>query len=154
MAQVVQSPQRYHPDDWKRSNQLHYGSADRGRAQAERLRAETERMCKAVDDQTTKTRNDVENKFAGRVRDITFWKQELERKIEENTVETNLLIDAKACLEEALRSTDFPLQVANTCLSYRTGRMGIDLVHDDVEIQLRKVRNKRVDLTMFIIFYP
>lgn len=140
MAQLVPSPQRYHPEDWKRSNLLHYGSAERDRAGAERLRAETGRMCKAVDAQTVQTRGDVENKLSGRVRDIKFWKEELERKIAENSAETELLCDAKANLEETLRSTNFPHEVATACLSYREGRMGIDLVHDDVEIQLKKVR--------------
>jgi len=140
MAQLLPAPLRYHPEDWKRSNSLLYNNAERDRAGAERLRAETERMCKAVDAQTTQTRNDVENKLSGRVRDIKFWKEELERKIEENSTETNLLCDAKARLEETLRLTNFPHEVTSRCLSYRDGRIGIDLVHDDVEIQLRKVR--------------
>lgn len=139
MAQLMPSPLRHHPEDWKRSNLLHYNNAEQERAGAEQLRAETKRMCKAVDAQTVQTRSDVENKIAGRLRDIKFWKEELERKIEENSAETDLLCDAKARLEEALRSTNFPHEVANVCLSYREGRVGIDLVHDDVEIQLRKV---------------
>ena len=139
MAHFMPSPQRHHPEEWKRSNLLHYNSAEQDRAGAERLRVETLRMCRAVDAQTVKTRSDVENKLAGRVRDIRFWKEELERKIEENASETDLLCNAKASLEEALRSTNFPLEVANACLSYREGRIGIDLVHDDVEIQLKKV---------------
>ena len=140
MAQFLPSPLRYHPEDWKRSNLLHYNSAERDRAGAERLKAETVRMCRAVDVQTSKTRTDVENKLAGRVRDIKFWKEELERKIGENSAETDLLCNAKAILEETLRATNFPHEVANACLSYREGRIGIDLVHDDVEIQLKKVR--------------
>ena len=139
MAQLLPSPLRHHPEDWKRSNLLHYNSAERDRAGAERLRAETKRMCKAVEVQTVQTRSDVENKLSGRVRDIKFWKEELERKVEENTAETDLLCDAKAVLEETLRSTNFPHEVANACLSYREGRIGIDLVHDEVEIQLKKV---------------
>ena len=133
MARLLPSPLRHHPEDWKRSNVLHYSSAERDRA-------ETVRMCKAVDVQTVKTRSDVENKLSGRVRDIKFWKEELERKIEENSAETELLCNAKAIMEETLRSTNFPHEVANACLSYREGRIGIDLVHDDVEIQLKKVR--------------
>ena len=139
MAQLLPSPLRYHPEDWKRSNLQHYSSAERDRASAERLRDETKRMCKAVDAQTVQTRSDVENKLSGRVRDIKFWKEELERKVEENSAETDLLCAAKVTLEETLRSTNFPHEVANACLSYREGRIGVDLVHDDVEIQLKKV---------------
>ena len=139
MAQLLPSPLRYHPEDWKRSNSQHYSSAERDRASAERLRDETKRMCKAVDAQTVQTRSDVENKLSGRVRDIKFWKEELERKVEENSAETDLLCADKVTLEETLRSTNFPHEVANACLSYREGRIGVDLVHDDVEIQLKKV---------------
>jgi len=42
-------------------------------------------------------------------------------------------------LEKALADTDSPLSVAEECLTRREKRMGIDLVHDDVERQLTKV---------------
>jgi len=42
-------------------------------------------------------------------------------------------------LEKALADTASPLSVAEECLTRREKRMGIDLVHDDVERHLTKV---------------
>jgi len=42
-------------------------------------------------------------------------------------------------LEKALADTNSPLSVAEECLTRREKRMGIDLVHDDVERHLTKV---------------
>jgi len=42
-------------------------------------------------------------------------------------------------LEKALADTDTPLSIVEECLTRREKRMGIDLVHDDVERSLTKV---------------
>jgi len=42
-------------------------------------------------------------------------------------------------LEKALADTDSPLSIAEECLTRREKRLGIDLVHDDVERCLTKV---------------
>ena len=60
-------------------------------------------------------------------------------KLAENAEETKLLLERKEELEKALLSTQFPLEVASSCLSYREKRTGPDVVHDDVEIGLVKV---------------
>ena len=49
------------------------------------------------------------------------------------------MLKHKAKLENALESTDHPHSVTSSCLSYREGREGIDIVHDNVEINLLKV---------------
>ena len=70
---------------------------------------------------------------------MDFWKAELERKLADNGSETELLLQRKEQLEQALVSTQFPLEVAQTCLGLREQRTSIDLVQDDVEMQLMKV---------------
>jgi hypothetical protein len=45
-------------------------------------------------------------------------------------------------LEKALMDTQNPLHVAEECLLHREKRRGIDMVHDDVEKQLIKVRGE------------
>jgi len=42
-------------------------------------------------------------------------------------------------LEKALADTESPLSIAEECLTRRERRLGIDLVHDDVERCLTKV---------------
>ena len=139
MAKLIQSPPKYHPSEWHTSNRLNYSSAEQERAAAERLRAECERLRKETDATTLRTQQSIDHKFSQRLRDIDFWKQELDRKLSENAAETELLLERKERLEKALAATQFPLDVAQSCLSYREKRMTIDLVHDEVEIQLLKV---------------
>ena len=54
--------------------------------------------------------------------------------------ETDLLCQQKLRLENALRATEIPLHIATDNLHCRQRRQGIDLVQDNVEIYLLKVR--------------
>ena len=49
------------------------------------------------------------------------------------------MLEYKERLEVALGATQLPLHISRECLQNRERRIGIDLVHDDVEIQLLKV---------------
>ena len=139
MAKLVQSPPKYHPSEWHTSNRLNFTRAEQERAAAERLRAECERLRKETDATTRRTQQSNDHKFSQRIRDIEFWKEELGRKLSDTAVETDLLLERKENLEKALAATQFPMEVAQSCLSLREKRMAIDLVRDDVEIQLQKV---------------
>lgn len=103
------------------------------------MRAECERLRKETDATMRRTQQSIDHKFSQRIRDIDFWKQELEQKLAENAKETEFLLQRKKQLEKALTETQFPLEVAQSCLSFREKRLSIDLVHDEVEIQLLKV---------------
>ncbi|KAH1182814.1 hypothetical protein KIL84_004306 [Mauremys mutica] len=127
---------RYTPDDWYRSNLTNYKESETSRHSAERLRVDTSRMIQDKDQQTRKTQTDTTKNLGERVNDIVFWKSELNHEIDEMIGETNALTDMKKRLERALAETEGPLQVAQECLLHREKRMGIDLVHDDVEKQL------------------
>ncbi|XP_050775304.1 tektin-3 [Gopherus flavomarginatus] len=127
---------RYTPDDWYRSNLTNYKESEMSRHSAERLRVDTSRMIQDKDQQTRKTQTDTTKNLGERVNDIVFWKSELNHEIDEMIGETNALTDMKKRLERALAETEGPLQVAQECLLHREKRMGIDLVHDDVEKQL------------------
>jgi tektin-1 len=138
MARPVKSPQKYLLSEWHTSNRLNYSSAEKERAAAERLRAECERLRKETDATTTRTQQDTAHKFSQRLRDVDFWKTELQCKLADNGKETELQLQRKEQLEQALVSTQFPLEVAQTCLGLREQRTAIDLVQDDVEVQLLK----------------
>ena len=139
MAKIVKSPQKYLPSEWHTSNKANYSSAEKERAAAERLRAECDRLRKETDATTARTQQDTAHKFSQRLSDVEFWKRELQRKLADNGSETEVLLQRKEQLKEALISTQFPLEVAQTCLGLRERRTAIDLVKDDVEIQLYKV---------------
>ena len=138
MAKLVQSPPKYTPEEWHRSNATQYKSTDQERAAAERLRAECERLCVDREIKTQRSQSDVNKKLDQRKTDITFWKSELDRQRDDTVREINAMLESKEKLEKAMSDTDFPLHVAQTCQGFRTGRVGIDLVHDDVEVQLIK----------------
>lgn len=103
------------------------------------MRDECERLRQETSATTQRTQAANEHKFSQRVRDIQFWRSELEEALALNQTETNLLLQSKEKLEYALQSTQLPLNVATRCLGYRQGRTAIDNVHDQVEIQLHNV---------------
>ncbi|KAJ7418235.1 Tektin-1 [Willisornis vidua] len=70
--------------------------------------------------------------------EIKFWKQELDNKLEQIVHEIEVLLAFKIRLERALESCKEPLVIAQKCLLYRQRRVGIDLVHDEVERELEK----------------
>ncbi len=152
MAKLIESPTKYHPGEWHGSNRLNFSSAEKERAAAERLRAECERLRKETAETTLRTQQSNDHKFAQRIRDIAFWKAEIERKLSENASETELVLQRKEQLERALAATHFPLEVAQRCLSFRESRKSIDRVHDDVEIQLMKVQITRSLHSFHVLF--
>ena len=110
------------------------------------MRAECQRLREETHVTTIRTQQANAHKFSQRIRDISFWKQELETALNENDNETKQLLEKKERLEQALDATRFPLQVANSCLSYREKRVSIDLVHDGVEISLTKVGHSECNI--------
>ena len=72
---------RYTPNDWNASNQSNYMASDRVRGGSERVRLDTNRLCREVDDKTRRTQNDVGKKLGERIGDIQFWKTEVNNGI-------------------------------------------------------------------------
>ena len=62
--------------------------------------------------------------------------------------ETDLLLAQKKRLENALRATEVPLHIATDNLNCRQRRLGVDLVQDDVEISLLKVKFRRLGIKL------
>ena len=139
MSRIVTSPPKYHPSEWHASNSKNFQRSDIERHTSERLRAECERLRQEAEDTTARSQRDVNHKFSQRLNNIRFWKDELEEKLREIAAEAESVQDRKKELEKALHATKFPLEVAQSCLSFREQRTGVDLVHDEVEIQLMKV---------------
>ena len=137
MARQFQSP-KYVPAEWYAANNLQYSKAEKERAFAERLRDECARISKETDSVTRKAQEGVSHKFSQRLRDIEFWKEELHKKLSDNSDEIQSLLQSKLNLEESLKKLQYPLEVAQMCLLYREKRVSVDNVHDEVEIQLIK----------------
>ncbi|CAH6786184.1 tektin-3 [Phodopus roborovskii] len=127
---------RYTPDDWYRSNLVNYQESNSSRHNSERLRVDTSRLIQDKYQQIRKTQANSTQDLGERVNDIAFWKSEITHELDEMIGETNALTDIKKRLERALMETEAPLQVARECLFHREKRVGIDLVHDEVEKEL------------------
>ncbi|XP_065831148.1 tektin-1-like [Oscarella lobularis] len=138
MASLVRSPQKYSVEEWHQFNRQKYHNADTERATAERLRAESERLRAERQVKTNRTQSDVNKKLDQRAKDIEFWKSELHRQHDAIACEIEAMLEKKVSLERALAETEFPLQVSKTCLDFREKRVSVDVVHDDVEINLKK----------------
>ena len=133
------SPTKYHPSEWHTSNKANYKQSETERTRSERLRSECNRLSNEVQQTTFRVQKEVEHKLSQRIDDVTFWKEELEKKIKQTSDEIEAVINMKIELEKNIEATNFPLEVTKRCLMFRENRQAIDLVHDEVEIQLMKV---------------
>lgn len=138
MARVITAPSVFTHPDWTLSNKTKYKNAELERAAAERLIDESERLDGETEELTVKTNQDVNKKLQQRLNDIKFWKDELDDKLGNITTEIDNLCTYEVRLEKALESCEEPLHIAQQCLLNRQNRVGIDLVHDDVQKELIK----------------
>jgi tektin-4 len=129
---------KYNPPEWHESNYAKYYQAFSDRDNAEQVRHISQAVIKETDATTKRMQEESTKKLAERLKDINFWKYELEREIGDMIAETDLLISQKNRLERALRATEVPLHIASDNLNCRQRRLGIDLVQDDVELNLLK----------------
>ena len=138
MAQIVNRPQRFTPDEWKIASKIKHKNAERDRALAERLIMESDRLDGETREQSDSTLDDVDKKLDQRLADIKYWKEELEKKLDDIYKETDTLLAYKKRVENAIESIQEPLHIAQTCLANRERRYDIDLVHDNVQKELIK----------------
>ncbi|XP_069339542.1 tektin-1 [Eulemur rufifrons] len=138
MAKLLQSPPKFLPLEWQIANKSQYHRAEAQRSRSERLVAESQRLVDEIEKTTRKSQSDVNKKLEQRLEEVRFWKKELDDKLEQLVYETEDLLTYKTRLEKALESFKEPLHITETCLAYREKRVGIDLVHDEVEQELMK----------------
>ncbi|NXE65950.1 TEKT1 protein, partial [Calcarius ornatus] len=138
MARLLQDPSKLHSSEWYTANQMQRASTESQKSRSECMIAESWRLVDEIEKTTQKTQSDVNKKLEQRREEIKFWKQELDNKLEQIVHETEILLTFKNRLERALEGCKEPLVVAQKCLLYRQRRVGIDLVHDEVEQQLLK----------------
>ena len=119
MAQVVTRPQRFTPDEWKIANKIKHKTAERTRAAGERLIAESDRLDGETREQTDTTLDDVDKKLDQRVKDVKYWKEELEGKLDDVFQEIDAMEAYKKRVEKAIESVQEPLHIAQTCLANR-----------------------------------
>uniref|UniRef100_A0A8C3GQC1 Tektin n=1 Tax=Cairina moschata TaxID=8855 RepID=A0A8C3GQC1_CAIMO len=138
MSRLFQAPPKFHPSEWHVANKMQCASTESQKSSSERMIAESQRLVDEIEKTTQKTQSDVNKKIEQRLEEIKFWRQELDNKLEQIVNETEVLLNFKTRLEKALESCKEPLVIAQKCLLNRQRRVGIDLVHDEVEQELVK----------------
>ncbi|NXY35318.1 TEKT1 protein, partial [Pomatorhinus ruficollis] len=138
MARLLQDPSKLHPSEWHTANRMQRATTESQKSRSECMIAESWRLVDEIEKTTQKTQNDVNKKLEQRREEIKFWKEELDNKLEQIVHETETLLTFKNRLERALEGCKEPLAIAQKCLLYRQRRVGIDLVHDEVEQELVK----------------
>ncbi|XP_067002251.1 tektin-3 isoform X2 [Anabrus simplex] len=124
---------RYTPYEWTQNNISNFNEADTNRNYAERLRNDAVRVMRATDEITAANQRDSGRRLGERITDTTFWRNEVATELERSLAQTNLLQDKRRDLEKAIQDIEGPLHIAQECLYHRENRIGIDLVHDQVE---------------------
>ncbi|KAK1331525.1 hypothetical protein QTO34_009482 [Cnephaeus nilssonii] len=138
MAKLLQPPPKFLPSEWHLANKNQYHKAEAERSRSERLVAESERLVDEIDKSTRRSQSDVNKKLEQRIEEVRFWKKELDDKLEQLVYATEDLLAYQTRLRKALESLKEPLHITQRCLEYREQRVGIDLVHDEVEEELLK----------------
>ncbi|XP_036609355.1 tektin-1 [Trichosurus vulpecula] len=138
MAKLLQAPPKFLPPEWHIANKSQYNSTEAQRSKSERLVAESQRLVDEIEKITQRMQGDVNEKIEQRLDEIKFWKKELDDKLDQLVKETEVLFTFKTRLEKALESCQEPLYIAQKCLAYREQRVGIDLVHDELDRELVK----------------
>ena len=116
------------------------------RTSAERIRYDSNRLCRELNEKTNRSQQDVGRRLGDRLNDIEYWKAEIKHETDNMISEIEALTRAKSALEKTLNETEGPLRIAQECLYSREKRQGIDLVHDEVERALIKVQIKNQPL--------
>lgn len=133
---------KYNPEEWHQNNYQKYYQAFADRNVSEQNRWRSDQVSKETEATTNRTQALTTKRISERLHDVTFWKTELNREIEDIIHETDLLVEQKRRTQRALDATTAPLHIATESLNNRElHRYGIDRVVDDVEIQLRKEIN-------------
>ncbi|KAM6166317.1 tektin-5 [Erethizon dorsatum] len=127
---------RYSPHDWDQSNQLQIRGAEASRLWANRLTGDSMRLMQDKEQLTRQMQEGTSWNLGQRLSDIGFWKSELCHELDRLLAENRSMETVKRRLECAAEEVNCPLQVALECLYHREKRIGIDLVHDNVEKNL------------------
>ncbi|XP_048507703.1 tektin-1 [Athalia rosae] len=138
-AVVPPPPQRFTLDEWYRSNRFKYRCSEAQQQLADRLLAESDRVYVLTAESAEANKKEVDHRLDEKLEDIKFRKDELLRVRKEVLLEVDALCVFKERLTDALFSVKkSALIICHKCLMARERRLGIDLVHDNVERELRQ----------------
>ncbi|XP_072761698.1 tektin-1 [Anoplolepis gracilipes] len=134
-------PARFTLNEWHYNNQFRYRRCEAQQESSDRIVAEATRTCELAADIAKANKEETDHRLQEKLNDIEFRKKELLRIRKDVVLEIDALSTYKERLTDALKSVKRnALAICEKCLIARERRLGIDLVHDDVEKNLLKER--------------
>lgn len=152
MATQLRPTTRYQPPDWFTSNYTISTNAERQRDASHQVRQEGRFLRNETDNQTKWDQHSNNVRLADRVDNIRKWKEILEKTLADTDREIADLTESKEQTEQALEAKNLPLDVAIECLTLREGRQAIDVVQDEPEAQLHKVKTYTNDFNTVLLW--
>ncbi|XP_055912711.1 tektin-1 [Eupeodes corollae] len=132
-------PPKFTDEDWDFNNKIKFRTIDDHQKLAERIVAESKRVVDETKDTTENWQREVEHHMKERTSEIRFLVGELNKQKKTALQEDEAL---SVYSQRILNALDFlkhkSLEVCNKCFIFREGRIGVDLVDDEVDRQLRQ----------------
>ncbi|KAK9301060.1 hypothetical protein QLX08_006404 [Tetragonisca angustula] len=136
---VPPPPLKFTLHQWHLNNRHRYRCSEAQQELADRLLNESQRICELSSERVRNNKEETDYRLKEKLEDIEFRKKELLRIRKEVLFEIDALSIYKERIMDALSSVRrSALVISDKCLSFREHRLGIDLVHDDVEKELLK----------------
>ncbi|XP_011633588.1 tektin-1 [Pogonomyrmex barbatus] len=134
-------PTKFTLEEWQLDNQFRYRCSEAQRKSSDRLLAEATLACESAKEIVRTNKEETDHRLLEKLDDIEFCKEELLRIRKDTVLEIDALSVYKQRITDTLRSVKRnALAICEKCLIIRECRLGIDLVHDDVERNLLKER--------------
>lgn len=125
--------------EWKMSNEQRCRNAEDQQQLADRVLGECERVCQETAERAEIMKATSDRRIEERIGDIEYNKNELQIQRREICIELEALGVYKTRLLDCLASLQAnALTICRKCLMLRDGRIGIDLVVDEVEHALQQ----------------
>ncbi|KAJ8680317.1 hypothetical protein QAD02_016104 [Eretmocerus hayati] len=126
-------------DDWYRNNKLRFYCSEAQKKLAQQVLDKSDKVCEFTTETVINNKNETNHCLEERINEIEFCKNELARSRDVLPLEIDALETYKNRLQASLSSLkQNALDICKKCLSARECRIGIDLVNDVVEVELRK----------------
>ncbi|KPJ19921.1 Tektin-1 [Papilio machaon] len=126
-------------EEWKMSNEQRCRNTEDQQQLADRILGESERIREETAERAAIMKATTDRRIEERIGDVEFIKKELEIQRKEICLELEALSMYKTRLQDCLASLQTnALTICRKCLILRDGRIGIDLVVDDVEHALQQ----------------
>lgn len=138
-AKMSRYPPKYTDEDWDLNNKIKMDLSDAQQKLAERILEDSRKVCGETTETAKSWKCDVDHSLKERMSEINFLVEELNKQKKDCLLEVEALevyikrIDAA---NHFLRESS--LAICLKCLTLREGRIGVDLVEDEVDRQLRQ----------------